>query len=318
MLRPAKKSIESGKGNVSQKSKEVGNIAVGNFEKQAEAFRKGQNVSQGFANGIGSLMSSVRNAAANIAQQAMDAMQRKLDEHSPSKKTYKFGEFFTQGFNEGVEDSKNETIKVVSNYGQDVLDELNSNDFNNALDDIYSSMQRAVDLETGKISANVELGTASKNLSQMISANASFDGTIEVQANIDGEKVWENQQKISLFMSRIDLECLEFKKILASGYNVKEDNDRITQKFANGHRKQFLTEYTDVIITIDLDTFDLDTTKAYIDELTSGTYQYYSLKDKQYKEATFLLQERPSLTMKLATDNKLVDGYQVVLLKAGD
>ena len=110
----------------------------------------------------------------------------------------------------------------------------------------------------------------------------------------------------------------EFKKILASGYNIKEDNDRITQKFANGHRKQFLTDYTDVIITIDLDTFDLDTTKAYIDELTSGTYQYYSLKDKQYKEATFLLQERPSLTMKLATDNKLVDGYQVVLLKAGD
>ena len=110
----------------------------------------------------------------------------------------------------------------------------------------------------------------------------------------------------------------EFKKILASGYNVKEDNDRITQKFANGHRKQFLTEYTDVIITIDLDTFDLDTTKAYIDELTSGTYQYYSLKDKQYKETTFILQERPSLTMKLATDNKLVDGYQVVLLKAGD
>ena len=115
-----------------------------------------------------------------------------------------------------------------------------------------------------------------------------------------------------------DNNYFEFKKILASGYNVKEDNDRITQKFANGHRKQFLTEYTDVIITINLDTFDLDTTKDYIDELTSGTYQYYSLKDKQYKEATFLLQERPSLTMKLATDNKLVDGYQVVLLKAGD
>lgn len=110
----------------------------------------------------------------------------------------------------------------------------------------------------------------------------------------------------------------EFKKILASGYNIKEDEDRITQKFANGHRKQFLTDYVDVIITINLDTFDLDTTKAYIDELTSGTYQYYSLKDKQYKEATFILQERPSLTMKLATDNKLVDGYQVVLLKAGD
>ena len=31
----------------------------------------------------------------------------------------------------------------------------------------------------------------------------------------------------------------DFEKILISGYNIKEDNDRITQKFANGHRKQF-------------------------------------------------------------------------------
>lgn len=110
----------------------------------------------------------------------------------------------------------------------------------------------------------------------------------------------------------------EFKKILASGYNVKEDNDRITQKFANGHRKQFLTDYTDVIITIDLDTFDINTTKEYLDHLTSGTYKYYSLNDKQYKEATFIIQEKPTLTMALATNNQLIDNYEVVLLKAGD
>lgn len=111
----------------------------------------------------------------------------------------------------------------------------------------------------------------------------------------------------------------EFKKILTSGYTVKEDKDRITQKFVNGHRKQFLTDYTDVIITINFDTFDIDTTKEYLDQFTSGTYQYYSMNDKTYKEATFIIQEKPTLTMKLATDdNKLIDNYQVVLLKAGD
>ena len=110
----------------------------------------------------------------------------------------------------------------------------------------------------------------------------------------------------------------EFKKILKSGYTIKEDKDRITQKFANGHRKQFLTNYTDVVITIDLDTFDIDTTKDYLDHLTTGTYKYYSLNDKQYKEATFIIQEKPTLTMALATNNQLIDNYQVVLLKAGD
>lgn len=111
----------------------------------------------------------------------------------------------------------------------------------------------------------------------------------------------------------------EFKKILKSGYEINEDNDRITQKFANGHRKQFVSDYTDCTITISLDTFDLDTTKSYLDKLTTGTYKYYSIKDKQYKEATFILQERPVLDFATATDSlNQIDSYQVVLLKAGD
>lgn len=111
----------------------------------------------------------------------------------------------------------------------------------------------------------------------------------------------------------------DFKKIVKSGYHITEDNDRITQKFANGHRKQFLTPYTDCIITIDLDTFDAQTTKDYITQLTSGTYRYYSLKDRTFKESTFIIEKRPELTMALASDNnELVDSYQVVLLKAGD
>ena len=115
-----------------------------------------------------------------------------------------------------------------------------------------------------------------------------------------------------------DNNYFEFKKILKSGYDVKEDKDRITQKFANGHRKQFVSDYTDVVITISLDTFDIDTTKEYLDQLTTGTYQYYSINDKQYKEATFILEEKPELVVGLSAKNTLIDSYEVVLLKAGD
>ena len=76
----------------------------------------------------------------------------------------------------------------------------------------------------------------------------------------------------------------EFDKILISGYNIKEDKDRITQKFVNGNRKQIVSEYTDCQITINLGTFDLKTTNEYLGELTNGTYMYYSLNDKKYVE----------------------------------
>ena len=110
----------------------------------------------------------------------------------------------------------------------------------------------------------------------------------------------------------------DFDKILVSGYNIKEDNDRITQKFANGNRKQFVSSYTDVIITITLDTNDAETTKEYLSKLTTGSYQYFSLKDRTYKTATFILQERPSLIAQNSiTNNPTIEQYQVTLLRAG-
>lgn len=110
-----------------------------------------------------------------------------------------------------------------------------------------------------------------------------------------------------------------FDKIIISGYDIKEDNDRITQKFANGHRKQFVSDYTDCMIVITLDTDDLNTTNEYISKLTTGTYKYYSIKDKQYKEATFIIEERPELIVESSINtNANIEQYQITLLKAGD
>lgn len=112
----------------------------------------------------------------------------------------------------------------------------------------------------------------------------------------------------------------DFEKIIISGYNIKEDNDRVTQKFINGHRKQFISNYTDCTIMITLDTDDINTTNEYLSKLTSGTYKYYSLKDKQYKEAQFILEARPELIVAsaISNTNTSIEQYQVTLLKAGD
>ena len=108
-----------------------------------------------------------------------------------------------------------------------------------------------------------------------------------------------------------------FEKIIISGYEIKEDNDRITQKFANGNRKQFISSYTDVIIKITLDTIDIDTTKQYLDKLTTGTYKFYSIKDKQYKEAQFIIQEKPELIVENAVNSPNMSEYQIILMRAG-
>ena len=189
--------IEKEKGNVKQKAKELGDDFVGPLNKYNESKQQGQNTGQGYIDGISSKIQGAMNVASELVGKTLAIMAQTQKSHSPSRITMGFGKDFADGYTIGIEKNEEQTIKAVKSYTEDVLNQLGGNEFNNALDDIYGSMQRAVDLETGKISANVELGTANKNLSQMISANASFDGTIEVQANIDGEKVWENQQKIS-------------------------------------------------------------------------------------------------------------------------
>lgn len=110
----------------------------------------------------------------------------------------------------------------------------------------------------------------------------------------------------------------KFEKILRNGYIIKEDNDRITQKFANGHRKQFLSPYKDCTITLNLDTIDNLTTKEYLDKIKSGKYKYYSLDDNMYKISSFIIEEKPSLTINNSINNAEINDYQVKLLKAGD
>lgn len=121
-----------------------------------------------------------------------------------------------------------------------------------------------------------------------------------------------------VLLTKIDEEEFEFDKILASGYTINEQPNLIAKKqFVNGNRKKITTEYTDVVIEIDIGCFDGDTLATYLSKLTDGEYKYYSLKDKVEKSANFIV-TLPSQTIDNAVNEIIVDDFTVTLEKSSD
>lgn len=110
----------------------------------------------------------------------------------------------------------------------------------------------------------------------------------------------------------------EFETILQSGYKITEQPNLISKKqFVNGRRKKIVTSYVDVVINIDLGCFDGNTLAEYVSKLTDGEYQYYSLKDKQMKNANFIV-TLPELQVDNSAGEVFVGDFSVVLEKSGD
>ena len=110
----------------------------------------------------------------------------------------------------------------------------------------------------------------------------------------------------------------DFDKILVNGYKINEQPNLINKKqFVNGRRKKIITNYTDVVIEINLGCFDGDTLYTYLQKLQDGEYMYYSLKDKQYKSANFIV-TLPEQTINNSASEIIVEDFTAVLEKSGD
>ena len=110
----------------------------------------------------------------------------------------------------------------------------------------------------------------------------------------------------------------DFETILQSGYKINEQPNLIAKKqFVNGKRKKIVTAYTDVIIKIDLGCFDGNTLAEYIENLTDGEYQYYSLKDKTMKSANFIV-TIPELQIDNSANEVFVGDFTAILEKSSD
>ena len=108
------------------------------------------------------------------------------------------------------------------------------------------------------------------------------------------------------------------RKILINGYKINEQPNLINKKqFVNGRRKKIITNYTDVVIEINLGCFDGNTLYTYLQKLQDGEFMYYSLKDKQYKSANFIV-TLPEQTINNSASEVIVGDFTAVLEKSGD
>lgn len=110
----------------------------------------------------------------------------------------------------------------------------------------------------------------------------------------------------------------DFETILQSGYKITEQPNLISKKqFVNGRRKKIVTSYVDAVINIDLGCFDGNTLAEYVNKLQDGEYQYYSLKDKQMKNANFIV-TLPELQVDNSASEVFVSDFTAILEKSGD
>jgi predicted SPOUT superfamily RNA methylase MTH1 len=111
-----------------------------------------------------------------------------------------------------------------------------------------------------------------------------------------------------------------FAKINENGYEIDEQPNLIAKvQFVNGNRKKIVTSYEDVVITIKLKGLNGSDVDTYLDNLTDGVFEYYSVKDKSYKYANFVVTIPPiALNKAFSTTELYVDELEVILEKSSD
>lgn len=109
---------------------------------------------------------------------------------------------------------------------------------------------------------------------------------------------------------------LEFDKIKENGYEINEQPNLIAKKqFVNGNRKKIVTNYTDVVITINLSGLNYDDLDTYLTELVDGEYEYYSLVDNDYKSANFIVTIPPLTVKKSISETEYYIGDLSIILE---
>ena len=111
-----------------------------------------------------------------------------------------------------------------------------------------------------------------------------------------------------------------FTKILESGYNIEEQPNQISKKqFVNGNRKKVITDYEDCRIRVELGGLDETDTINYLNNLTDGEYQYWSIEHHEYRNANFIITKPTLVAGKVfSMNNYYLEDFVVLLEKSSD
>lgn len=110
----------------------------------------------------------------------------------------------------------------------------------------------------------------------------------------------------------------KFTKILRGGYEIFEDKAVISKKkLANGKIKKVYANYEECEIEIELGGLNAVEISEYYNNFNDGTYTYWSIKDKKYKTANFLV-EKPPLTMEYSYEEMGFKDFKIKLTKSSE
>lgn len=171
--------VKEGKPMSKKEAEKFGEDMVKEIDKaKIDSKIAGKNIIDGTTEGINNRNSqnSAFSSISSFGSSLLSKLKLSLKEHSPSKASEEDAKFLLDGFNNGIDKNKDNVYKNIELFG----------------DDIISRMENAINVETGKMSFS---GT-NASVNQILSANASFVGTIPLKVDLDGEKIYENQQTI--------------------------------------------------------------------------------------------------------------------------
>lgn len=138
----------------------------------------GKDMLKGILNGLINFGTFVKDTVVKLKDKIVGSIKSIFGIHSPSRLMRdEIGKNLVLGVGVSFEKDTSLINDQIEGFGEDVVDK----------------MQKAVNVETGKMSLSGINGT----VNEMLSANAQFTGDINNVLTLDGETIYENQQKIT-------------------------------------------------------------------------------------------------------------------------
>ena len=223
--------VSSKSGEASSAGANVANSAKSGAG-SVSATPQGENMGQGFVNGILAKVSAARSAGAQLAAAAQGGMKKQGGEGSPWKTTHLSGEFFVEGFVEGMASQEKNLVKYVKGLVKNVTDIMSkaslgmysqagseaasaySQGFQNKLNYFTSRLNYENNQKLKEFDAEVaKIQTASSNASAKLQT-ASNKKQKKIQAEIDKWTKAKNETKKKQAQNALKKEKEDVKKAI--------------------------------------------------------------------------------------------------------
>lgn len=168
----------------------INTIWEGLKELPNKAVKWGKDFITGFTEGVAEKYSTLKAKVTSMATIIKSIFHFSKPDEGPLREYEKWMPDFIKGLAKTMDSSS----YILRNQSEELANEIKkSMDF----DDIYSEMQNAVNLETSKMNTSIDVSNANNGIQQMLNASATFEGIIPIEIDLDGEKIYDNQQKIT-------------------------------------------------------------------------------------------------------------------------